>query len=107
MITMPDLTPYQVSQLNTVAVLCGLMLFTISCFVAYPLGYFFRTPDLPMVVVALSLGFVITSFKIIPDALFQREFRFKPLGQIQAVQAIGTASRLPSACCWERDTGVW
>ena len=88
-ITMPNLTPYQVSQLNTVSVLCGLMLFTISCFVAYPLGYFFRTPDLPMVIIALSLGVVITSFKTIPDALLQREFRFKLLGQIQAVQAIG------------------
>jgi PST family polysaccharide transporter len=88
-IMMPDLSPSQISQLNTVAVLCGAMLFTISSFAAYPLGQFFRAPDLPMVVVALSVALVITSFKTVPEALLQREFRFKLLAHIQAAQAVG------------------
>src|SRR5438552_4119620 len=50
-IMIPELTAAQISQLNTVAVLAGAMLFTLSCFAAYPLGHFFRAPDLPMVVV--------------------------------------------------------
>jgi teichuronic acid exporter len=88
-VMMPDLTAYQVSQLNTVAVLAGVMLFALSCFGAYPLGRFFRAPDLPMVVVALSLVLVITSFKTVPAALLQRDFRFKLLAKTQAAEAVG------------------
>jgi len=65
------------------------MLFTIACFLAYPLGQFFRAPDLPMVVVALSLVLIITSFKTVPAALLQREFRFKLLAHTQAAEAVG------------------
>jgi teichuronic acid exporter len=87
-VMMPDLTRYQISQLNTVAVLCGVILFALTCFGAYPLGRFFRAPALPMVVIALSLTLVITSFKIVPSALLQREFRFKLLAHIQAAEAV-------------------
>lgn len=88
-VMMPDLTPPQISQLNTVAVSWGVLLFAFSCFGAYPLGQFFRAPDLPMVVVALSLTLVITSFRTVPAGLLQREFRFKLLAHIQAAETCG------------------
>jgi len=88
-IMMPDLSPYHISQLNTVAVLGGVVLTILSCFAAYPLGQFFRAPDLPMVIVALSLALVITSFKTVPSALLQREFRFGLLARTQAAEAVG------------------
>jgi O-antigen/teichoic acid export membrane protein len=87
-IMMPDLTQDQISQLNTVSVLSGMTLFAISCFVGYPLGRFFRVPHLPMVVITLGLALVITSFKTVPEALLQRELRFKLLAHIQAAQAV-------------------
>jgi len=87
-VVIPDLSKDQVSQLNTVAMGSGVVLFGVSCIAAYPLGYFFRARNLPIVLVSLSLVLVISSFKIIPDALLQREFRFKLLAQIQAAQAV-------------------
>jgi O-antigen/teichoic acid export membrane protein len=86
-IMMPDLTQDQISQLNTVSVLSGMTLFAVSCFAAHPLGQFFRVPDLPMVIFALGLTLVITSFKTVPEALLQRELRFKLLAHIQVAQA--------------------
>ena len=87
-IMMPDLTPTEVSQLNTVAVLCGVILFIMSCLGAYPLGQFFKAQDLPAVVVALSLTLIIASFKTVPAALLQREFRFRLLAKTQAAEAV-------------------
>lgn len=87
-VMMLELTEDQISQLNTLAVVCGIFLFAISCLAAYPLGIFFRAPDLPMVVMVMSLALVITSFKIVPDGLLQRDLRFKLLAQIQATEAV-------------------
>jgi PST family polysaccharide transporter len=44
-----------------------------------------------MVILAMSLAFIISAFKIVPDALLQREFRFKLLAKIQAAQVLGYA----------------
>lgn len=87
-IMLRDLTADQVAQLNTVAVWCGVALFAISCMAAHLLGLFFMAPDLPRVVIALSLALVITSFKTIPDAMLRRECRFNVIAKIQAGQTI-------------------
>ena len=87
-VMLPDLTENQMSQLNTVALISGGLLFIVSCAAAYPLGYFFKTSALPAVIIVLSIGLLILSFKIVPCALLQREFRFKLLAQIQAAQVM-------------------
>src|SRR5256885_3837830 len=46
-----------------------------------PLGRFFHAPQLPAVVVAMSVAFVITAFKTVPFALLQREMRFRTLAR--------------------------
>src|ERR1043166_9423344 len=104
-IMLPDLTHRQISQMNTVAVACGFTLFVASCFAAYVLGMFFRAPELPLVIMGLSLTLIITSFKTVPDALLQREFRYSLLAKIQAAQAItfgvtAVASALSGAAYW-------
>ncbi len=104
-VMMPDLTPYQISQLNTVAVLGGITLFTICCLGAYPLGHFFRAPDVQMVVVALSLTLLITSFKTVPTALLQRDLHFKLLGQIQTAEAMGYSFAAVLGACL--GAGYW
>src|SRR5438034_7010479 len=83
-----DLRPEQISQLNGLAVLLGLASMLASCMVALSLGRFFHAPQLPLVVVAMSTTFVITSFKTVPLALLQRDLRFKPLALIDLSQAL-------------------
>src|SRR5437879_12439147 len=59
-----------------------------SCMIAISLGRFFHAPQLPLVVVAMSTTFVITSFKTVPLALLQRYLRFKALAFIDLSQPL-------------------
>jgi O-antigen/teichoic acid export membrane protein len=81
-----ELSGEEISQLNGLAVLLGLASMLASCLAAIPLGRFFRAPQLPLVVVAMSTTFVITSFKTVPLALLQRDLRFKAVALIDVSQ---------------------
>jgi PST family polysaccharide transporter len=83
-----ELSGAQIGQLNGLAVLLGLAGLLASCAVAIPLGRFFHAPQLPLVVMAMSATFVITSFKTVPFALLQRELRFKSLALVDLGQAL-------------------
>jgi len=83
-VTLRDLTEEQIAQLNGLSVYLGLLGLGISCVVAIPLGRFFESPDLPRVIVVMSLGFVVKSFQSIPSSLLQKELRFKLLSVIEA-----------------------
>jgi O-antigen/teichoic acid export membrane protein len=83
-----ELSVEQLSQLNGLAVLSGFAGLLASCAVAMPLARFFHAPQLPLVVVAMSTTFVITSFKTVPFALLQRDLRFKTLALIDVSQAV-------------------
>ncbi len=87
-ITLRDLSDGQVAQLNGLAVLFGVVSCAVSCAAAIPLGHFFHAPQLPAVIVAMSAGFVITGFKIVPFALLQRDMRFKALALIDTWRAV-------------------
>ncbi|HLB38102.1 MAG TPA: lipopolysaccharide biosynthesis protein [Gemmatimonadales bacterium] len=86
-----ELSVDQIHQLNGLAALAGLAGLLASCALAIPLGRFFRAPPLPLVVVAMSATFVITSFKTVPLALLQREFRFRALALVDLAQALISA----------------
>ena len=90
-VTFRELRPDQVGQLNGLSLLFGLAGFLASCAMAIPLGLFFRAPQLPLVVVAMSTTFVIASFKTVPCALLQRDLRFKALALIDTGQAVALA----------------
>jgi len=81
-----ELSVEQINQLNGLAVLLGLAGWLASCAVALPLGHFFHAPQLPLVVVAMSTTFVITSLKTVPLALLQRDLQFKALALIDLTQ---------------------
>ena len=91
-VTLQDLSEHQVSQLNTVSVLTGLLGFLVSAAAAVPLGKFFRAPNLPLVVVVLSCGFVVSGVRTVPYSLLQKELRFKLLAFIEGVQGVVQAS---------------
>jgi PST family polysaccharide transporter len=87
-ITLRDLSEDQVAQLNGLALLIGVGSFALSCVAAIPLGLFFRAPQLPPVVAAMSTAFLITAFKTVPGSLLQRDMRFRALALIETWRAV-------------------
>ena len=87
-ITMQDLSDYQVSQLNSVSLLSGFAGFAVSVALAIPIGKFFRAPKLPLVVVVMSIAFAVSAFSIVPSALLRKGMRFKVLALIDGLQGL-------------------
>jgi len=90
-ITLREMSAEHIAQLNTLSVAAGALLFAISCAVAKPLGQFFHTEKLPAVVVVMSLSFLISGAQVVPDALLQRDLRFKLLASFDALRALTQA----------------
>jgi PST family polysaccharide transporter len=88
-ITLRTITPKQIEQLNLAAVMLGVASFAVTCAAAIPLGHFFGSPQLPMIIVVMGLGFVISSFRSVPNALLQRDMSFKSLALIEGIQSRG------------------
>jgi O-antigen/teichoic acid export membrane protein len=87
-ITLRDLTENEIARINTFSVISGVIGFLVSCVLAIPLGSFFRSPQLPTIVVIMSSSFLITGFKTVPYSLLQRELKFKQLSVIDTVAAV-------------------
>jgi O-antigen/teichoic acid export membrane protein len=93
-ITLRQLSKRQIAQINSIALFFGVGLFAVSSALAKPLGHFFRSPQLPTVIVVMSVGFVVYGFQVVPDALLQRDLRFKLIASFDTMrglsQALGT-----------------
>ncbi|HUN62519.1 MAG TPA: lipopolysaccharide biosynthesis protein [Candidatus Sulfotelmatobacter sp.] len=87
-VTMQELSENQLSQLNMLSFLLGLVGFVISALAAIPLGKFFRAPNLPAIVLVLSIGFIISGIRTVPYSLLQKELRFKLLAVIEGLQSL-------------------
>ncbi len=72
-----ELSTRQIAQLNTLCVVFGAIGCLATLGAAYPLAVFYRTPAVTLVVMALSINFLITSFKTIPLSLLQRDLQFR------------------------------
>jgi len=81
-VTLRELEPRQLRQLNSFALLLGLAGTLLTTIAAYPLGLFFRAPNLPPVVMVVGLTFVISSLQTVPAALLRRELNFRTLALI-------------------------
>lgn len=90
-VTIRDLSRDQLAQLNALSIVLGLTVLGACAGAAVPLGKFFRTPQLPAVLLVLSMSFVIASFKSVPLALLQRELRFKLISLIDGFSALALA----------------
>jgi PST family polysaccharide transporter len=53
-----------------------------------PLAHFFHAPALPAVVVAQSAGFVLSAFQSVPQALLQKELRFRLLAGVDVARSV-------------------
>jgi O-antigen/teichoic acid export membrane protein len=87
-ITLRNLTVNEIAQINTFSVISGAVGFLISCALAIPMGWFFRSPELPAVIVVMSTNFLILGFKTVPSSVLQKDFRFKRLSLIDSISAI-------------------
>lgn len=90
-VTLREMSYEQVAQINSVSLLFGLAGLVISCSVAVPLARFFRAPQLPAPLVALSLAFVMSGFRTVPYSLLQKDMRFKLLAVIDGLRTVGQA----------------
>jgi O-antigen/teichoic acid export membrane protein len=86
-----DLTGEQLAQLNTVALLSGFLACLISCGLAIPLGHFFRSPHLPLIVVVMSAAFLVSGLRTVPYSLLYKDMRFRLLSILEAVQTVAQA----------------
>jgi O-antigen/teichoic acid export membrane protein len=93
-IVLRELEGAALAELNTMSVIVGFFCFAVSCALARPLGVFFSSSGLSLVVVVMSLAFVMASFKVVPESLLQRQLRFKLLAHVDglkaALQAVAT-----------------
>ena len=90
-ITLREMSSKHIAQLNTLSVVSGALLFGVSRAVARPLGIFFHTSKLAPLVVVMSLIFLITGAQVVPDALLQRDLRFKLLASFDTLRALTQA----------------
>jgi PST family polysaccharide transporter len=88
LLALRDLDAEQTAQIHGMAVLLGFGGFLASCILAQPLGWFFRAPQLPLIVVALSTTFIVRSFASVPLTLLRRDLRFKRLAAFDGIQTV-------------------
>jgi len=90
-ITLRDLTGEQLAQLNSVATISGVLACLVSWGIAIPLGHFFRSPHLPLVVAVTSAMFIVSGLRTVPYSLLYRDMHFRLLSIFDATQAIAQA----------------
>jgi PST family polysaccharide transporter len=89
-VTLRELSREQIRQLNGFALLLGIGGSALALLAAYPLGAFFRAPDLPPVLMVTGLTFAVSSLQTVPTALLRREMRFRPLATIDLTRGFLT-----------------
>jgi len=93
-----DLTANQIEQFNGLSIIAGGLGLLASLAVAIPFGNFFHEPRLPVVLVVMSSAFVISAFRVVPQAVLQRRLQFRKLAVIEGTQSIvGACSTLTLA----------
>ncbi len=86
------LTDEDLPQINGLAILGGVTGTVLVAATGPAVAWFFDTPPLTLLLVALSPTFLINSLRIVPQTLLQREFRFKWLAVLDASQGIMVAA---------------
>ena len=87
-VTLRSLDSEQVAQFHTLAVLLGFAGFLVCAAFAVPLGWFFHSPELPVILLVLGTSFPLSGLRVVPGALLQQDLRFKLLGMLEAVNVI-------------------
>ena len=90
-VTMRDLTDHQLAQLNTLSLMMGVTSFALACALAFPLGWFFRSPQLPLVFIVTCLGLLMMGLRNVSSGLLEKEMRFKRLAAFETAHTLTAA----------------
>jgi polysaccharide transporter, PST family len=83
-----NLSHRQVAQINSIALLTGAGAMVLSWVLAVPIARFYGAPPIGPVIALMSIVFVISSFRVVPASLLQRDLRFRFLAVADAVKSI-------------------
>lgn len=86
-----DISREVIPDLNSLSVIFGVSGAALGIITAPIVSSFYNNPSLPPVLAAMSLTFLIASFRSIPWASLQRDLRFKRLAIYDGLQAIVVA----------------
>lgn len=87
-ITMRELGPHELGQLHSFSALLGIGGTVLTALLAYPLGAFFRSPELPLVLMAVGSTFFMNSLQTVPASLLRRELRFRTIAIIDVTRGL-------------------
>ena len=87
-VTLRELPAEALQQLNTFSLFLGLAGTLVTMLAAYPLGLFFRAPNLPPVLAVVGLTFAIASLQAVPGAMLRRELQFRTLALIDICRGV-------------------
>jgi teichuronic acid exporter len=87
-VTHRDLSRHQLAQLNMVALVVGLMAFALAVAAAWPLGAVLAVPELPAIVMVLSVVLLVSALRTVPVGILQRDLRFGRLAVAEAAQTL-------------------
>ena len=87
-ITDRDLKSHQIAQFNSMSVLLGVAGLCVSLVVATPLADFFSAQEVRVIIFVASASFVVAGLQMVPNALLQKELRFKLLALIDVAKAV-------------------
>jgi PST family polysaccharide transporter len=87
-----ELDDSQLAQVNTLALLFGVLSFAVCAAGAPVLASFFHAPELRGILIAMGTVFVITGMRVVPLAVLKRDLRFKELALNDGVQVTVVAA---------------
>jgi teichuronic acid exporter len=86
------LTKDQIAQFNGLSMLLGVAGMAVSMALAKAVAWYFEQPKLTILIVVMSFGFIVTSMRVVPQALMQRDMQFRKLAILDGTQSICTAT---------------
>lgn len=89
-VTLRELSDDTLGQLNTFALILGLSGTAVTALMAYPLGLFFRAPELPWILVVVGTTFSLNALQVVPLALYRRELNFRTIAMIDLARLLIT-----------------
>jgi PST family polysaccharide transporter len=104
-VTLRELTPRQVAQLNCVAFLLGSVALGLSWLLAAPMSVFFGDSRLLVLLLVSSLALPVSALGSVSSAQIQRNLDFGYLASAHVVQSIATAGTTLGIAIW--GGGYW
>jgi len=87
-LTATELTTPKLRELNTAALLAGLVAATILACLAFPAARVFDAPAVSGVLLIFAVGISMDSLRIVPSALLSRKLEYKRLASIDLAKSI-------------------